>query len=138
MSNYTDSEKEMHREIDEEYAIKYLDYNKLVKEYCDYQALKRETEFYKEDRIRFRANIFFSFISAYMASCLCLNMLDKTISLFALYCQSLAFAGIACFIISAIKTFIVNEHAQFKKKDVPLFIYIILLVLIPLVISLIF
>ena len=74
MSNYTDSEKEMYREMDEEYAIKYLNYNKLVEEYCNYKALQRETEFYKEDRIRFRANIFFSFVSTYMASCFCLNM----------------------------------------------------------------
>lgn len=138
MSNYTDREKTEKREYNREYAEKYLSHDHLIDYYCDYQQLKEDTEFYKENKSHLKASIFFIFVSAYIASCFLLNILNREISLLGMYFQGLLSAAMASFISSILKAPFANSKFFLGKEELPVAFYIILLVLIPLVIRIIF
>lgn len=133
MSNYTDSDKEMHREMDKEYAIKYLDYNKLVEEYCNYQELKRETEFYSRNKTALRSGFIFTPLTCFAASCLCLNFYKNGFSLLQFIFYTLIPALTACCSIGIIKWIILSFLPDFNKKQVPFFIYVFIAIAIPII-----
>ena len=138
MDKYTEKERAEKRKNNREYAETYLSHDRLIDYYCDYQQLKEDTEFYKETKQHLRASIFFTFVSAYIASCFLLSILNKELSLFGIYFQALLSAAIAFCISSILKLPFANSSFFLGKEKIPAVFYIILLVLIPFVIRIIF
>lgn len=132
MSNYTENAEK--RELNREYAEKNLSYDRLVDYYCDYQQLKEDTEFYKENKKHLKLSIFFTFVSAYIASCFLIHILNDEITVLGLYFQSLLMATIS-FIISAIlKLPLASSKDFFGKENVTIIVYVFLLILIPILV----
>lgn len=141
MSNYTKIEKAeraQKQEFNREYAEEHLSRERLIDYYCDYQQLKEDTEFHEEIKKNLRASIFFMFVSAYIASCVLYCILDKSITIVEMCFLSLLNAAIAFFFSIILKAPFANSKFILGKEKPPFWVYVVLLVLIPVAVRLIF
>ena len=132
MSKYADKEKSSNREINRDYATT-LSYERLVEYYCDYQELKEETEFYKENRAMLKSDLFFAPLFCLATACICFSSLKHEISFFQYILQALLPAFTACASLSIIKWLIGSFLPLSKNKTIPVTVYPVIAIAIPII-----